>query len=63
MGERRKEELREPKIVWNFELQEPCVKILITFNLADQAFTFLVSDMIKVLFFERLIWKRSVETD
>lgn len=55
MSERRKEELREPKIVWNFELQKPCDKILITFNLADQAFKFLVSDMIKVLFFERLI--------
>lgn len=63
MSERRKEELREPKIVWNFELQKPCDKILITFNLADQAFKFLVSDMIKVLLFERLIWKFSVETD
>ena len=55
MSERRKEGLSEPKIVWNFELQKPCDKILITLNLADQAFKFLVSDMIKVLFFERLI--------
>lgn len=55
MSERRKEELRESKIVQNFELQKPCDKVLISFNLADQAFKFSVSDMIKVLFFERLI--------